>query len=37
MPNACSIADAASVDEAAAAVWLAALKSAIENPLRLFV
>ena len=31
------VADAATVDEAAAAVWLAALKSAIENPLRLFV
>jgi pyruvate/2-oxoglutarate dehydrogenase complex dihydrolipoamide acyltransferase (E2) component len=30
-------ADAASVDETTAAVWLAALKSAIENPLRLFV
>jgi pyruvate/2-oxoglutarate dehydrogenase complex dihydrolipoamide acyltransferase (E2) component len=31
------VADAASVDEAVAAAWLAALKSAIENPLRLFV
>ena len=30
-------ADTASVDEAAAAAWLAALKSAIEHPLRLFV
>ncbi|UVK43060.1 E3 binding domain-containing protein [Mesorhizobium sp. AR07] len=30
-------ADAARVDEAAAAAWLTALKSAIENPLRLFV
>ncbi|MER8810856.1 E3 binding domain-containing protein [Mesorhizobium australicum] len=29
--------DAASVDEATAAVWLATLKSAIEHPLRLFV
>lgn len=29
--------DAASVDEAAAASWLATLKSAIEQPLRLFV
>lgn len=29
--------DAASLDEAAAAAWLAALKSAIEHPLRLFV
>lgn len=30
-------ADTASVDEAAGAAWLAALKSVIENPLRLFV
>jgi pyruvate dehydrogenase E2 component (dihydrolipoamide acetyltransferase) len=30
-------ADAARVDEAASAAWLAALKSAIEHPLRLFV
>lgn len=30
-------ADTASVDEIAAAAWLAALKSAIEHPLRLFV
>jgi len=30
-------ADAANVDEATAVTWLAALKSAIENPLRLFV
>lgn len=29
--------DTASLDEAAAAAWLAALKSAIEHPLRLFV
>ncbi|UVK55588.1 E3 binding domain-containing protein [Mesorhizobium sp. AR02] len=29
--------DAASVDEATAAAWLAALKSAIEHPLRLFI
>lgn len=31
------IVDAASVDEATAAAWLATLKSAIEHPLRLFV
>lgn len=31
------IADAASIDEAIAAAWLAALKSTIEHPLRLFV
>ncbi|QND67407.1 hypothetical protein HB777_28065 [Mesorhizobium loti] len=31
------ITDAASIDEAIAAAWLAALKSAIEHPLRLFV
>ena len=31
------VADAASVDEAAAAAWLSALKSAIETPLRLLV
>lgn len=31
------VADAASVDEAASAEWLATLKSAIEQPLRLFV
>jgi pyruvate dehydrogenase E2 component (dihydrolipoamide acetyltransferase) len=29
--------DAASIDEATAAAWLATLKSAIEHPIRLFV